>query len=79
MHIVSFTLNKEKIISIYKDTSVIFETNQIGKDEAFVLIMNHLSVSDESVGYYIGKVRINTKTSFESQNCLVDPITFLNG
>lgn len=64
MHIVTFKLNKERLLPIYKDTSLLFETNQIGKREAFVLVMNHLGLTDDEVKHYIGRVKVNDKTSF---------------
>lgn len=64
MHIVTFKLNKELLLPIYKDTSLLFETNQIGKREAFVLVMNHLGLTDDEVKHYIARVKVNDKTSF---------------
>ena len=68
------------MLPIYKDTSVLFETNQVQNFVAFVLVMNHLGLNDEFVGHYVGKVDLGRKSpSFSHEECIVEPIRFFDG
>lgn len=64
LRIVTFKTGKDKILPIYKDTAIVYETNQVGKMETFVLVMNHLGMQDEMVKHYIGRLKLVEKASF---------------